>query len=110
VAAKKKSPPRGRTLERELEKKREKLYEARQKLAALDPGGGPSRPLDVSSASVIQARAEAQPCLRCGLPMRCDEHTTFEGPNGLLRLAKLECRGCGATRDFFLRIVGNLLN
>jgi len=110
VATKKKTNPRLRTANRELERKLEKLYEARQKLAELDPGGSPERPLDVSSASVVQARAEAQHCLRCNLPMRCDEHTTFAGPHGLLRLAKLDCRGCGATRDLYLRIVGSLLN
>jgi Fe-S-cluster-containing dehydrogenase component len=110
VATKKKNAPRLRTANRELERKLAKLYEARQKLAALDPGGSPERPLDVSSASVVQARAEAQHCLRCNLTLRCEEHTTFESPNGLLRVAKLECRGCGATRDFYLRIVGSFLN
>jgi hypothetical protein len=110
----KKKAPRPRTLARqhdaELERTRKKLYEGRLKLAALDQGGSPERPLDVSSASVVESRAEAEPCLRCGLPMKTAEHTTASGPNGLLRLVRLSCRSCGADRTMYLRIVSSYLN
>lgn len=110
----KKKAPRPRTLVRqqdaELERARKKLYEGRLKLAALDQGGSPERALDVSSASVVESRAEAEPCLRCGLPTKTLEHTTTKGPNGLLRLVKLGCRSCGTERTMYLRIVSSYLN
>jgi hypothetical protein len=106
----KKKAARPRTLDRAQERKREKLYQARVKLALLDAGGSPERPLDVSSASVLELRAEAEPCLRCGDVARCNEHTTHQGPNGLLRLLKLECRNCGTERSLYFRIVASYLN
>ncbi|MDB4974413.1 MAG: hypothetical protein JWN48_2754 [Myxococcaceae bacterium] len=115
AVAKKKAPrPRPRTLSRkldaQLERKQEKLYDARKKLAAVDLGGSPERPLDVSSASVVETRAESEPCLRCGEPVRSVEHTTVQGPNGLLRVIKLGCRSCGSERTMFVRIVTSYLN
>jgi hypothetical protein len=108
--AKKKSGARPRTEERERRRQVEKLYEARLKLALLEPGGNPEQPLDVRSASVVESRAESEPCLRCNQPMRSVEHTTAQSANGLLRLVRLECRGCGARRELYLRIVGSYLN
>jgi hypothetical protein len=108
--AKKKSGGRPRTEERERARQREKLYEARAKLALLEPGGSADRPLDVTSASVVETRAEAEPCLRCNQPMRAVDHTTAASPNGLLRKVKLQCRDCGTTRELYLRIVGSYLN
>jgi hypothetical protein len=108
--AKKKAGTRQRTLDRALERKRQKLHEARVQLARLEPGGSPERPLEVSSASVVQSRAESEPCLRCNGAMRCAEHGTAEGSHGLLRLVELSCRSCGETRRVYLRIVGSLLN
>lgn len=106
----KKKTARPRTLDRAQERKREKLYEARVKLSLLDAGGSAERPLDVSSASVIESRAEAEPCLRCGDVARCQEHTTHQGPHGLLRLVKLECRNCGTERSLYFRIIASYLN
>ncbi|HEX5661093.1 MAG TPA: hypothetical protein VFX59_28070 [Polyangiales bacterium] len=106
----KKKTGRPRTEERESARQRQKLYEARAKLALLEPGGSAERPLDVSSASVVESRAEAEPCLRCNQPMRAADHTTAESANGLLRRVKLQCRDCGATRELYLRIVGSYLN
>jgi hypothetical protein len=108
--AKKKTGGRPRTEERQRARQREKLYDARLKLALLEPGGSADRPLDVSSASVVESRAEAEPCLRCNKPMRATDHTTAESPNGLLRKVKLQCRDCGAMRELYLRIVGSYLN
>ena len=118
--AKKKAPrprsavPRTRASGRKTasaqELKREKLYEARLTLAQLDVGGSPARPLDVTSASVVEARAESEPCLRCGLVTRCSEHATFQGPNGLLRRVKLTCRSCGGERELYIRIISSYLN
>jgi hypothetical protein len=106
----KKKTARPRTEERARARQREKLYEARTKLALLEPGGAPERPLEVSSASVVERRAEAEPCLRCNQPLRALEHTTHESAHGLLRKVTLQCRDCGARRELYLRIVGSYLN
>ena len=106
--AKKRAKPRARTVLRERARASEKLYEARQKLAALEPGGSPERPLAVSSASVVESRAEAAPCLRCEGPVRCDEHTTLATERGLLRVVHVRCPACGAKRTMYLQIASTL--
>ena len=110
----KKKAPRSRSASRKgataAELKREKLHEARLKLAQLEVGGSPERPLDVTSASVVETRAESEPCLRCGLITRCTEHATFQGPNGLLRRVTLTCHSCAAERELYVRIVSSYLN
>ena len=110
VAVKKKRGARPRTSARARARKQERLVEDREKLALLEPGGSPERPLEVRSASVVEARAEAEECMRCDVSMRCEEHTTRETPTGLLRVAKLRCPRCGARRDLYLRIVESHLN
>ena len=40
----------------------EKLGRHRERLARLAPGGEPSRPLDVTTASVIEPQARSMPC------------------------------------------------
>lgn len=48
---------------------------ARELLATLEPGGSPSRPIEVTSAAVIEPRATTTPCPRCGGWFRVHEHT-----------------------------------
>jgi hypothetical protein len=110
IVSKKKRAARPRTELRELERQQEKLWHAREKLALLEPGGTPERPLDVRSASVVEARAEAEPCLRCGQPVRCEEHTVLKTRNGLVRVTKLRCPSCAATRELYFRILESFLN
>lgn len=110
IVSKKKRSIRPRTEQRELARRHEKLWEAREKLALLEPGGSPDRPLEVRSASVVEARAESEPCLRCGQAMRCEDHSALKTRTGVLRVAKLRCRACGATRELYLRILESFLN
>lgn len=110
MAAKKKRAARPRGVLRELERKRERLYADRAQLAALEPGGSPERPLEVRSASVIEARAEAERCLRCEHALRLHEHTTLSTRTGLVRVAKLRCPQCDTERTLYMRIVENYLN
>ena len=110
MVAKKKRDARARTELRTRARQQEKLFEARSKLALLEPGGTPVRPLEVSSASVVEARAEAEPCLRCDGTTRCEEHTTLSTPQGLLRVARLRCSSCGTERLLYLRILPSRLH
>jgi hypothetical protein len=110
VMKKPKRPGRLRTLQRTLARVQEKLAGTREKLAAMEDGGTPEFPLEVESASLVELRAEALPCLRCESAMRCEEHTaeSFEGES--LRVVKLQCRSCGARREVYFRIRPKLLN
>lgn len=74
---------------------------ARELLAQLTPGGSRSRPIEVSSASVIEPRAMALPCPHCGGEHRIHEHVRIDG----LRLVDVTCRRCSAPRALWFRIV-----
>lgn len=103
--AKKKRPVRARNLRRELERSDDKLARARRRLIALEPGGSPERPIDVASASVIEARAEGVACPDCAGALRVQEHGARAHQGELLRPVVLACRSCGAPLTLFFRIV-----
>jgi hypothetical protein len=71
-------------------------------LATLTPGGSPSRPIEVSSASVIEARATTIPCPLCGGFYRVHEHTR---PVPHLRKVDVGCRHCSTPRTLWFQIV-----
>jgi hypothetical protein len=80
MSAKKK--PGARAARREAERAAVKLARERERLAALEPGGAPERPIDLTSASEVEITARSMPCPRCGGEVRVDEHTAETG--GLL--------------------------
>lgn len=108
--AKKKRAPRARTVQREDARKRESLIADRESLRRLEPGGSAENPLEVSSASVVESRAESERCFRCDAALRIDEHVSERTASGLVRVVKLRCAQCGARRTLFVRIVERLLN
>jgi hypothetical protein len=86
-----------------------KLGAARERLASLEPGGDPSRPLRLESASQVEPHALALPCLRCGAAYRLDEHAAAAVPRDgggeeMLRVARLQCAQCGARREVWFRL------
>jgi predicted RNA-binding Zn-ribbon protein involved in translation (DUF1610 family) len=94
---------RPRTERREAERDAAKLARARMKLAALEPGGGPERPIEVTSASVIEPHASSMPCAACGAQgLRIEEHVA-ELSRGL-RVVHVLCPRCGTRREVFFRI------
>jgi hypothetical protein len=102
---------RSRTERREAERDAAKLARARMKLAALEPGGGPDRPIEVTSASIIEPHASSMPCAACGAQaLRVEEHVAVtvggEGtdPTRRLRVVHVICRKCGTRREVFFRI------
>lgn len=99
-----------RNQRRARERAQAKLVARRQRLAALEPGGSPERPLDVESASLIEVRAEATPCLRCEGRPRVDEHRAETAGEQRLRVVTVRCSRCGEQRIFYFRIVPRLLD
>jgi hypothetical protein len=81
-----------------------RLALARERLARLEPGGTPSNPVDVESASQIEIRAESTPCLRCQGPYRLDEHTAEHLDGHRVRVVRVHCHHCGAPRVMYFRV------
>jgi DNA-directed RNA polymerase subunit RPC12/RpoP len=77
-----------------------KLVAAKEKLARLEDGGSPERPIELSSASQVEVHARSLACLRCGTGYRVEEHAAVEG----LRLARVVCPQCGARREVWFRL------
>jgi len=73
----------------------------REKLAALSPGGARERPIDVTSAAVIEGRARSLPCPQCAGTYDLRDHRSA-GPG--LRCVDVVCRQCSAPRTLWFRI------
>ncbi len=96
---------RARTDRREAARAAEKLVLQREKLSKLEAGGAPDRPIDVTTASVIEPHARALACLRCGdLGTRIEEHEAREIEGRRLRVIRVACPPCGAKRVVYFRI------
>jgi hypothetical protein len=88
-----------------------KLAKARLKLAALEPGGAPDRPIEVESASTIEVHAQSTPCASCGnLGVRVEEHTAETIGERRLRVVAVLCPRCGVRRDVYYRIASSVLS
>lgn len=97
---------RARTDRRRAERELAKLGDAREKLARLEPGGTPERPIDVESASVIEPRALALGCARCGGETRLEAHDAISG----LRRVRARCKSCRHLREVWMRVGERLLS
>lgn len=97
------SGKRPRTARRELERDLKKLVRDKERLFRLEAGGSEERPLEVSSAAVIEVRALAMPCVQCDTAQyRIREHVSIAAG---LRRVDVICRNCGAPRSLWFRIV-----
>jgi len=97
-------PPRPRRKRREQERALRKQVRRTEALAGELPGGAPDRPIDVTSASVVEGKARGTPCIQCGgeLELRGDRATSTA--RGILREIALICRRCHAPRTLWYRI------
>ncbi|HEU4410956.1 MAG TPA: hypothetical protein VFS43_37230 [Polyangiaceae bacterium] len=101
-----KKPSAPRAERRAAQRSSDKLARQRERLWALEPGGSPGRPLEVPSASLVESRALALPCLRCGAAeARLDEHAAASAGGHILRTLRTHCGRCGAPRTLYLRVV-----
>ncbi len=100
--AKKKPSPR--TERRSRVRALEKLARDRERLARLEPGGMPERPIEVESASQVEPHALAMACLQCDGANRLEEHAAKTVGGEMLRVARLACGRCGSKREVWFRI------
>ena len=99
-----------RAVRRALDRETLKLAREREKLANLELGGSPARPIEVVSASLVEITAEGMKCPRCGAAPRVEEHVA-QTLNGVpLRIAWTRCRQCGHRRAVYFRITTALPN
>jgi hypothetical protein len=110
LTKKKPRPERARTQARRSARGAEKLGRERVRLFSLSTGGAAARPLLVTSASVVQGRALAEPCPRCGGEHELLEHAAVTVNGVRLREARLRCRTCRSLRSLFFQIEEALPN
>lgn len=97
-------PPRPRRKQRAQDRALRKAVRRTEALAARLPGGSPDAPIEVVSASVVETKARATPCVQCGgeLALRGDRATST--PRGVLREIEAACRRCHAPRTLWFRV------
>jgi hypothetical protein len=98
-------PPRPRRQQREQQRALRKSVRQLERLAAELPGGSPGRPIDLASASVVETKARAIPCVQCDaleMELRGDRATST--PRGVVRELAMVCRQCHTARTIWLRI------
>jgi hypothetical protein len=95
---------RARTERRERERAAVKLADQRERLAALEPGGSSSRPIEVESASQVEPHARSIACARCGAATITVEHAADTIDGVRLRVARMSCPVCGARRTLYFRL------
>jgi hypothetical protein len=59
-------PPRPRRKQREQDRALRKQVRRTEQLAGKLRGASPDHPIDVASASVVEGKARATPCVQCG--------------------------------------------
>ncbi len=80
------------------------LAKDRVRLAELEPGGAPERPISVVSAAVIETRTRDTPCAVCEAGLDLQEHEAFTVDGVSLRRTRSVCKQCHATRMLWFRI------
>ncbi len=68
------------------------------------PGATPDNPVEVTSASVVEARAASETCVVCGERIHVEAHAVERIGGRLLRVVHLACRRCGHRRPFYIHI------
>jgi hypothetical protein len=93
---------RKRTEQRERARAMRRLVRDREKLAALSIGGSEERPMQVTSASVVEVRVSHLACPQCDGEYRIKEH---RAPASGIRSVDVTCQMCGVSRTLWFRIV-----
>jgi hypothetical protein len=98
-------PPRLRRQRRAQERELRKQVRLREGLAAQLPGGSAERPIDVASASIVEGKARAIPCIQCEGDLELRGERAVSTARGVLREIALACRRCHAPRTLWFRVV-----
>lgn len=105
-----KRKPSARAVRREQDRAAEKLTRDLERLARIEPGGAPDRPIALDSASQVEVAAAAIPCPRCRGEVRVEEHAAEVVGGARLRVARVVCPMCRARRSLYFRLAEATLN
>jgi hypothetical protein len=98
-------PPRPRRQQRQQQRALRKTVRQLERLATELPGGSPERPIDVASASVVETKARAVPCIQCeAVEMELRGDKAASTARGVLREVAMVCRQCHAARAVWFRV------
>jgi len=75
-----------------------------ERLARLEPGGSPDRPLAVESVAQVDVMATRRPCPLCEGNVRLVEHVAETVDGIRLRVAQIACTLCGVARARYYRL------
>lgn len=95
---------RPRAARRAQAREQAELLRDLEKLARLEAGGSPDRPLVVESAAQVDVMATSRPCPLCEGTLRLVEHTARTIGRVRLRVARLACTACGVDRERYFRL------
>jgi hypothetical protein len=78
------------------------------RLARLQPGGSPERPLAIESPAQVEVIAAGAVCPLCEGTSRLEEHAAVMVSGRRLRVARLICTRCGIRRAIHFRLAASL--
>jgi ribosomal protein S27AE len=99
-----KRPARPRTLERAERRGAEKRARDKERLFLLEDGGTPERPIEITSPALVEPKASAKRCPKCGNALGVVAHHAPTVQGQRLRQAEMECPRCGARRSVWFRL------
>ncbi len=93
---------------RALGRQHDKLARDLERLARLEPGGAPARPIEVVSPALVEVHVRGTPCPICAGELRLEDHLA-ETIGGLrLRVARVACATCGRRRAIYFKVTSAL--
>jgi hypothetical protein len=99
-----KRKPSARAERRAQDRAAEKFTRDLDRIARLEPGATPERPIALDSASQVEIAARSIPCPRCRGEVRVEDHAAEVVGGARLRIARVACAACGARRALYFRL------
>ncbi len=93
-----------------MERDTRKQVRERVRLASLEPGGSAGRPIDLSSASLVEVTAKSLPCVACGSHVLIQDHEAEMTADGPRRVVTVKCFQCGTPRTMYFYVAAQLAN
>jgi hypothetical protein len=87
-----------------------KLARDLERLAGLQPGGAPDRPIRVTSPAQVDVIGERKTCPHCRIALRLEQHVAATVDGVRLRVAQMRCPGCGTKRSLYFRLEQRFLH
>ena len=87
-----------------------KLGKDLERLWKLGPGGGPERPIAITSPSEVEAIARSTRCPICEGELRIEDHVAETLGSVRLRVARVACVVCRARRSIYFQLRATMLN